>query len=53
MERVMFTSEDFRIESAADFFQFLPIIFFIVFIAPFLILAYKIGFVMKITGFLD
>lgn len=49
----MFTSDDFRIESAEDLIQFLPIVFFIGFIAPFLLAAYGLGFVMDKVGFLD
>lgn len=49
----MFSSDDFRIDSVGDFIMFLPIVFFIGFIAPFLIGAYKLGFVMDKLGWLD
>ncbi len=49
----MFSSEDFRIESLSDFFMFLPVVFFIGLVAPFLLLAYKIGFLMDVSGWLD
>lgn len=49
----MFTSEDFRIESVQDLVEFLPVAIFIGLIAPFLILAYTIGFVSDVVGWLD
>ena len=49
----MFTSEDFKISGFGDFMAFLPIGVFIAFIAPFLIVAYTLGFVMKVTRMLD
>ncbi len=49
----MFTAEDFKIESAQELIQFLPIVFFIGFIAPFLLAAYGLGFVMDKVGWLD
>lgn len=50
---LMFSSEDFRIESVSEFLMFLPVAFFLGLVAPFLLLAYKIGFVMDVTGWLD
>ena len=50
---MMFTSEDFRIESATDFIMFLPIVIFMGLVAPFLIAAYSLGFVMDVAGWLD
>ena len=49
----MFSTEDLRIESIEDLIEFLPIVVFIVFIAPFLGLAYTIGFLMDKAGYLD
>ena len=49
----MFSSEDFRIESFGDLLLLLPIIFFLGFIAPFLISAYSMGLGLKMVGFLD
>ncbi len=53
MSQPMFTSEDFRIHSVPELLEFLPIVIFIGFIAPFLILAYTIGFLMNVTRWLD
>lgn len=53
MSQPMFSSEDFRIQNAQEFFEFLPVAFFLGLIAPFLILAYTIGFFSKLTGWLD
>lgn len=50
---MMFTSDDFRIESVADFFMFLPIVIFMGLVAPFLIAAYSLGFAMNMAGWLD
>jgi hypothetical protein len=49
---MLFSKEDFRIQSVEDFVEFLPIFIFIGFVAPFLIAAYTLGFVMDITGWL-
>ncbi len=49
---MMFSREDFRIESVEDFLHFLPIVVFLGLVAPFLIAAYTVGFVMDVTGWL-
>lgn len=49
----MFTKEDFKIESAGEFMEFLPIFVFIGLVAPFLIAAYTIGFFINIFGMMD
>ncbi|MFW7378852.1 MAG: hypothetical protein ACOH5I_08600 [Oligoflexus sp.] len=49
----MYSSEDFRIDSVADFLMFLPIVIFLGLVAPFLIGAYTLGFVMEQVGWLD
>jgi hypothetical protein len=49
---MMFSKDDFRIESANDLLHFLPILAFIALVAPFLIAAYTLGFVMDKTGWL-
>ena len=49
----MFTSEDFKIESMADFASFLVIVPFVGLVAPFLIAAYTLGFIQDITGWLE
>jgi len=49
---MMFSREDFRIDSVSDVLHFLPIILFLGLVAPFLIAAYTLGFVMDVTGWL-
>ena len=49
----MFSKEDFEIESAADLCSFIIVLPFVALVAPFLLAAYKLGFVMDITGWLD
>jgi len=49
---MMFTREDFQIESVPDLLHFLPIVVFLGLVAPFLIAAYTVGFVMDITGWI-
>ena len=50
---MMFTREDFQIESLEDLLMFLPIALFMGLVAPFLIAAYSLGFVMDVTGWLN
>lgn len=47
---MLFSKEDLKIASVEDLLEFLPIIVFVGFVAPFLITAYSIGFFMDITG---
>lgn len=49
---MMFTREDLAIESVEDLLHFLPIAVFLGLVAPFLIAAYTVGFVMDVTGWL-
>lgn len=49
---MMFSREDFRVESLEDLLHFVPIVLFIGLVAPFLIAAYTVGFVMDVTGWL-
>ena len=49
----MFSSDDFRIDSVSEFIMFLPILIFVGLIAPFVIGAYHLGFVMDKLGWLD
>jgi len=49
---MMFSREDLQIESFEDFITFLPILVFVGLVAPFLIAAYTVGFVMDVTGWL-
>lgn len=50
---MMFSLDDLRIESVEDLVHFLPIVLFIGLVAPFLIAAYTVGFVMDVTGWLQ
>ncbi len=50
---MMFTREDFQIESLEDLIMFLPIVLFMGLVAPFLIAAYTLGFVMDVTGWIE
>lgn len=49
----MFTKQDFKIDSVGDLITFAPIFIFIAFVAPFVIGAYSLGFVMDKVGWLD
>jgi len=49
---MMFSREDLRIESPEDLVNFLPIFIFVALVAPFVIAAYTLGFVMDVTGWL-
>lgn len=49
----MFTKEDFRITSADEVLDFLPIAVFLAFIGPFILIAYSVGFLLDRTGRLD
>ena len=49
---MMFSREDFQIESVQEFVEFLPIVVFLGLVAPFLIAAYTVGFLMDITGWI-
>lgn len=42
----MFNKDDFKIESIDDLLEFAPIFIFVGFVAPFILVAYKIGFVL-------
>lgn len=49
----MFTAEDFHIESLSDLLDFAPIFIFMGLVAPFLIVAYTVGFISDKVGWLD
>jgi hypothetical protein len=49
---MIFSKEDFKIESAEDLIEFLPILIFVGLVAPFILAAYKVGFVMDMLGWL-
>lgn len=50
---MMFSKEDFKVESAADLIEFLPIVVFLGLVGPFLAAAYGLGFIMDVTGWLN
>ncbi|MCB9228329.1 MAG: hypothetical protein H6618_01820 [Deltaproteobacteria bacterium] len=50
---MIFSREDFKIDSVPDFLSFLLILPFVAFVFPFLGAAYTLGFLMDITGWLD
>ena len=50
---MLFSKEDFEISSVGELVEFLPILIFMALVAPFIIGAYKLGFLMDITGWLE
>lgn len=50
---MLFSKEDFKINDMNDFIEFLPVFVFIGLIAPLVIAAYTLGFLMDQTGWLD
>lgn len=50
---MMFSMDDLKVESFGELIEFLPIFIFIAFVAPFLIAAYSLGFVMDVTKWLN
>ena len=50
---MLFSKEDLKIEDPIELIEFLPIAVFIGFVAPFLIGAYTLGFVMDQIKWLD
>ncbi len=49
----MFSEKDFAIDSVGELFELLPLVLFIGLVAPFLSVAYTIGFCMKAAGIID
>jgi hypothetical protein len=49
---MMFSREDFRVENPVDVLHMLPILLLLALVAPFIIAAYTLGFVMDVTGWL-
>lgn len=43
---MMFSKDDLKIDSLSDFLEFAPIFIFCALVAPFVIAAYHLGFVM-------
>ncbi len=50
---MLFSKEDFDIGNTQDFIEFLPIFIFIALIAPLIVAAYTLGFVLDKTGWLE
>lgn len=50
---MLFSKEDFDIGNPQDFIEFLPIFIFIALIAPLIVAAYTLGFVLDKTGWLE
>lgn len=50
---MLFGKDDFRIDNAEDFLEFLPIFVFIALIAPLVIAGYTLGFILDQTGWLE
>ena len=50
---MLFSKKDFDIGKPEDFVEFLPILIFCALIAPLVIAAYTLGFVLDKTGWLE
>ncbi len=50
---MMFSKEDFELGDFSELVKFLPILIFVALVAPFVIAAYKLGFVMEMAKKLD
>ncbi|MDE3268966.1 MAG: hypothetical protein OYH77_01630 [Pseudomonadota bacterium] len=50
---MIFSRQDFQVNSLAELLEFLPIMVFVGLIAPFLLAAYTLGFVMDIFGCIE
>ena len=50
---MLFSKDDFKITDMSDFVEFLPVFVFIGLIAPLVLAAYGLGFIMDQTGWLD
>jgi|GEM_PF-874923 len=49
---MIFSKEDFKIDGMGDLIDIAPVFIFMGLVAPFLIAAYTLGFVMDVTGLL-
>lgn len=49
----MFSKEDFVVEDWGDVIPFMLVLPFVGLVAPFLIAAYKVGFVQDMLGWID
>jgi hypothetical protein len=50
---MLFDKNDFKIEDPQDLAEFLPVFVFIALIAPLVLAAYGLGFILDQTGWLD
>ncbi len=49
---MLFSKEDFKVTNVVELIEFLPILIFVGLVAPFLLAAYKLGFIMDMVGWL-
>jgi hypothetical protein len=49
---MIFSKDDLKIEGMSDLIDIAPIFIFVGFVAPFLIAAYTLGFLMDVSGLL-
>ena len=50
---MIFSRDDLRVESIGELLEFLPSLIFVALVAPFVIVAYKLGFLLDVLGILD
>jgi hypothetical protein len=49
---MMFSKEDFKVNDPADIIEIAPMFILLALVAPFLMAAYALGFVMDLVGWL-
>ena len=50
---MLFSKEDFQVEDMSDLLANAPVFIFVAFVAPFLVAAYSLGFIMDVIGWTD
>lgn len=50
---MIFSRDDLQIESISELLEFLPILIFVALVAPFVIAAYKLGFLLDLLGIIE
>ena len=50
---MLFSKEDFKVDDPVELLMYMPIFIFFALVAPFLAVAYTVGFVMDVTGRLN
>ena len=50
---MIFSRDDFRVDSVPEFLSFLVVLPFVVLVFPFLAAVYTLGFVLDLVGWLD